>query len=202
MRHPSAFLGGFGDWLDHLDHGEQAWDTASCGSEADAPIVLGGRIHVHQAGFGLSVPDGWLVFSLWHPGLAAGMDDFDAESRSVVEGQRMTTALLAGDVADRRRNVYVDTWLEDDLTLADLAVGRRKSDEEHYAHVRREPILLPSGSSLRSFLLQGPEGSEEGTTFEWVHHGRYYLLDCVASTRHDDLWLAIAETFEFLPEEE
>ena len=203
MRRLLAFHEEFGDWLDHLDRsaaGDQVWATAPCGSEADAPIVVGGRIHVHRAGFGLSVPDDWLAFDLWHPDLAEALVDFDDESRSVVEGQRLTTALLAGDLADWRDNVYVDTWPEDDLTLADVAVIRKDSDEKHYADIYREPIVLPSGSAHRSCLSQGPEGSEEGATFEWMHHGRYYLLDCVADTRHDDLWLAIAQSFEFLPE--
>ncbi len=129
------------------------------------------------------------------------MEQFDDESRSVIAGQQMTTALLAGDPADWRNNVYVDTWPCDEMTLADLAVMRKESDEEYYAAVRREPIVLPSGNALRSFLSQGPAGSEEDATFEWLHRGWYYLMDCVAATRRDDLWLAIAESFEFLPTE-
>jgi hypothetical protein len=159
---PAGFLRAFDQWLDSLGHsafGERASGTAPSIDDPNAPIVVGGHIHATQAGFGLSVPDDWIAFNLWHPGLPAALDEFDDESRSMVEDQRTSTALLAGDLAAWRDVIYVDRLPADLLTLSDVAAMEKESDEESFADIRRERIILPSGEAQRSFPSQDPEGS-------------------------------------------
>jgi hypothetical protein len=115
----------------------------------------------------------------------------DEEPTSQAEdGAAEFWAALAGD--DDASIEALGLTLQDEA--AETAQGLRESDYE----VTLDSVRLPAGEASH---IDGTGGSWEISIFVLARDDRFHYLECGHADRHDDQWLEVAESFEFLQTE-
>jgi hypothetical protein len=188
-------------------------------------VGSGGRVDAPTAGFSLALPPGWL----W---VVPESSDAEALSTRVVEADPERGPVVAGLLSALPcTHTYLFDLVSvaparADRPLAETCtVGMRRTEGESIEELlnlnanavrqRRRgeatvtfPVELPAGSAGRLDTVQQFEGVDlgddvhHGSMYFWVEDDREYTLSCLDVEPHPDHWLAIAETFEFLPVEE
>ena len=163
------------------------------------PVIDAGRIVRSEEGFAVTFPDDWTVreptpegvdsvLSGSDPGVPEGTD-FVLLAYSAVGGQVCTIL----DVT-RTQRANPD-WTSPD----DAVAGDRKAFESDPTTVDVDSgfVDLPSGQAAYTGHLV--EDGLYSRSYYLVSGDSWYVLGCASRDRPADRWLAIAETFEFLP---
>ena len=183
----------------------------------EGPVSLGGRVEVPEMGYALTAPDEWITI---HPtaddadaiidSLSAIDPDLAATTEQALAGGVNFSLLTFGEVdADStfRENCNVLDYPAADAPLEDILAAEAAAFVEMGDRLASGPettiLELAAGEVGRiDYGLQYP-------TLESIHAAYYYsdgttshLLTCTGLERPEDDWLSIAETFEFLDDEE
>ena len=174
---------------------------AATGAIPSSPVTGGGRIERPTDGFAVRVPDDWTVENV-----DAVTDAWLDGSLSPGERALRTTLFWADDpngdvsvrVADITREGQATGWASVDAATAAFDCGI----ERHPAVIASETevVELPAGR-----VGHNTSTHEGGYTFEDYYFsdmGRWFRLRCESGAPPSDACISIAETFEFLPEEE
>ena len=178
----------------------------------DGPVGLGGRVEVAEAGYAVTLPQGWLHI---RPS-DSDVDTIVEQVAGVVPELGPTIAqalagglgfsLLAFDSevqAGFTENCNVLDRLSDSLSIDDIGAEEVAKLDGFGDLIVGEPelsfVALPSGRAARLDLnLQLPEFVTASTSYlltdgVWIH-----TLTCTDLVRPDDGWLSIVQTFELL----
>jgi hypothetical protein len=154
---------------------------------AQPPVIsftaLDQRVEAPEAGIAVAFPDDWAV-----------------EVRPIVQAEFISDAVLSGEapgggscevvVQDGGTWSSIDDWAEQVLeTFQDFGAADSTT------------LRLPVGDAIR-IDLEVPEEGFSGASYMLSDGTTFYGLLCRASDPPEDRWLSIAETFEFLPEED
>ena len=188
-------------------------------AQSPAPFGLGGRVEVPEAGYALTLPDGWAYL---RPAIEdaeslaaiieAELQDPDLAARLVVLATEMRPddIMLLG-MAPGYGNCFIRSTPSNGLALDGLVAADLPEPLAEGDLIRREPtvtyLALPAGAAARIDVSEDVGGapSDHVETSEYVITDgiTQWRLTCSGLVQPDDDWLSIAETIEFLsPEEE
>ena len=185
------------------------------------PVVIGGRIEIPEAGFAIEVPDGWMGADLGHPDLIPQLETMGETGSWLVDalgghlGASFDDRLTAGQEMVLWASPTDGGPLHDQhceaFTRASSTDSVSKLVEVNAAHYADDPtqrwrqIELPAGQVARVDFEWSP--TAYGSDYVYLNGAQSVTLSCIhgvpvesvdaAATRSS--WLAIAETFEFLP---
>ena len=196
--------------------------------EPSPPPWFGGRVEMPEHGFAVILPDDWVAFDtgadvdgqveaaqtrltglpesefadlrmVVTDALAEGFQLFALEfSEQVIQGQVEAHSCIFTVLPDVARQL--DEAFMDRLFLT-VANNELVTDVE-----RPTPVNLAAGPGwMLAAMSQNPYDADDwGPTVIYVAEGGddAFSVVCTGPVRPDDDWLSIAETFEFLPEEE
>ena len=191
--------------------------TSALLAQSPAPFGLGGRVEVSGAGYALTLPDGWAYLRPTTDDdgtlavfIEAELEDQDLAMRLVVLAAEMRPddITLLG-MGEGRGNCFARSTPSGGLTLESLVAADLPMPLAEGDFARSEPtvtyLTLPAGAAARIDISEqtGTAPSEHVETSEYVMTDgiTQYRLRCSGLERPDDDWLAIVETFEFLPPE-
>jgi hypothetical protein len=188
------------------------------------PVVIGGRIEVPDARFAVELPGDWLAADLSHvdvvprlesmgevgSGLANALDGHlgsSFEDRVELGHEMLLWASPAGEGPENRQHceAYV---LKTVLTSIGQFVELYSSHAKEDPSQTWERLDLPAGHAARNDYRWSP--TSFGSDYTFFDGRRFVTLSCVQGipvegvdeAARRDAWLSIAETFEFLPDEE
>ena len=198
---------------------------AMAGSRASpAQVGIGGRVEAPKAGFALTLPDGWL----W---AATESSDFEALSALVIGTDAERGPAVAGLLSALPCThtylfdlVAVAPVLKGEAVAETCSVGISPATGESMEEIlelNMVPTISLGGEARTSYPVDLPAGTagrvdsvhvldvetlgdvmHYGSRYFWLADGRQSMLSCLDVLPHPDHWLPIAETFEFLTEEE
>jgi hypothetical protein len=159
-------------------------------SPSSSPTAPEPRAEINGVGFGVTFPEGWLV------------ETRGGESQAVsADG-----SALCQPNAERS-----DEPIDDPAAFLDkvAAMVPNFSDGEPMPVIETSEIELPAGRAVRFIadyaldddLVEGYD-ARYATTYILTDSHTLLFLGCWAPERPDDDWLSIAESIEFLPEEQ
>lgn len=169
---------------------------------AVGPMLGGGRIERPADGFAITFPDDWMVEEVGPDMRHQCVNDCDPE------GPLLQRFVVWADqpAGDGACTVIDFTELARESppweTLVEATEGR-------WLGWKQDPTVLRPGYAFMD-LPAGRTGLLRATDKDGsVRHGyvftdaeAYFLLECWSAAPPDDRWLSIAETFEYLPEQE
>jgi hypothetical protein len=188
-------------------------------------VGIGGRVEVAEAGFAVTLPDGWLwatTSSSDSAELSTLVDAADPERGPSLSAVLTELAaydsvpdlyvlapvgpdrpIVAESCAATVRLVSGDS-LEERMAVNEAGVSNKPEASVTGTHI----VDLPAGEAGRLDYVEPMEFTDMGVVT--IHGSMYFLtgetweygLTCLAAAAPDDRWLSIAETFEFLPAEE
>jgi hypothetical protein len=177
------------------------------------PPWFGGRVEMPEHGFAVTVPDGGFAFDLTgdiytqalsvmaslNPG--ASEDDLDATARawSDLLQERMEGQLMVAS-PQSACGIAVGPALEEDLDSVAARLYARQSSDESVIHAE-PPRLVDLAAGPAHLATYGRTGEEVALYFGKVANSAYNIF-CYGPERPEDDWLSVAETFEFLTDEE
>lgn len=158
-------------------------------SPSPAQPLAGVRVYAPEALVGLTLPVGWSVsvdYRRADPPLGESMP---ADARWAV--------LNAWDGQEVVNGCRVFRYEGSGLSLAEFAAGLLDPRTE----VTMTPVCFDAGEAIRLELaLDGPEAAQQ---YVFGSDDTFYVLACVSGgSPPGDVWLSIAESFEFLAAEE
>ena len=189
-----------------------------------AQVGIGGRVEAPKAGFALTLPDGWL----W---VATESSDIEALSALVIEADAERGPVV-GELLSALPCTHtylfdlvaVAPLLEGERSAETCTVGVSPATGESMEDIlewNTGPTIALGGEAITSYPVDLPAGSagrvdsvtvfvvetlgdvtHYGSTYFLLGDGRQSMLSCLDVLLHPDHWLPIAETFEFLAEEE
>ena len=189
---------------------------------SDFPGRSGGLVAVADLGFALTVPGDWTVLV----DSDAATDVWLASAEEVAGGQLVETyqAMLANGVTlgmyAKAPTVEADEVADCTVTITPNPSGLDVEEilALNTASIRAHPAIVGEPSSSPIDLPAGPAGKmshalqfddpgatgREITVVTYIFPalGRVYALGCSGFGSSDDDWLSIAETFEFLPNDQ
>jgi len=184
-------------------------------------VSSGGRVEVPEAGFALTFPEGWVLLtreSLFDESVLEGIEQADPAYWELV--REPAARLEAGDAL--KLFATPSDYADYTSTIPACSVVLQPSEGATLAEVVEAQVWLIE-TQMSDFLVFGPEVQEvalsagEALRIDIAHSvgtggwaSNYFIADdsvvygltCVAESPPEDRWLSIAETFEFLPEEE
>jgi hypothetical protein len=187
----------------------------------EPPPWFGGRVEMPEHGFAVTVPDGWAAFAssgdpveqarnaaaLIDPGASEEGIDLLAQAlraRQLAGGPLWMYELEAGSLTLPMWGCTVGVDPGGSVVPRDaagLTHARLSSTDGVEGLTPVESLALPAGPAARFSFRLSLDGLSYAT---YVGSGEssFFLFACSAETPPDDLWLSLAETFEFLPAEE
>ncbi len=187
-------------------------------AQSPAPFGLGGRVEESEAGYALTLPDGWAYLRPATEDAEALAAFIDAELGDPDLAMRLVTlatAMLPDDImllgmVPGHGNCFVRSAPSNGLALDGLVAADLPMPLAEGDFTRSEPtvtyLTLPAGAAARIDVSEDVESapSEHIGTSEYVMTDgiTQWRLTCSGLERPDDDWLSIAETFELLPVEE
>jgi hypothetical protein len=166
-------------------------------------IPPGGHVAMPESGIALTFPDGWSVDTKPATGSHGSTAVFDPGLRELVapvvaamppsRHDRCVVADIAGLVEAQ------PTW----ATVDDVVGGYELefAADPRWVGLESSIVNLPAGRS--GHIMRAVKGeSESVSTWFFTNADAWFLLECVTHTDGDAAWRSIAETFEFLPEDE
>lgn len=176
-------------------------------------LSLGGRVEVPEAGFAVTLPDGWVSLRPSRDDIGVILDEVEAQlpelgqTIEVALGSGLAFSLLALDSGSDptfTQNCNVLDRPADGLTID--AVG---ADELGKLAAFADIIIdgpeltfveLPSGRAARLDLgLRLPAFDTASTSYVFIDETWVHTMTCTDLVRPDDGWLSIAESIELLP---
>jgi hypothetical protein len=152
----------------------------------------GVRLGVPEAKVALTIPAGWNVSVDYRPAAPPPGQSMPVDERWAV--------LVANDDSDRPSGCRLMRYPTGGLTLLDFASGLLEPE-----HTTMTPMRLDAGDAIRLDLDLDLDLGDGYVAQQYVigSDDSFYQLACLTEGEvADDRWLSIAETFEFLPEEE
>jgi hypothetical protein len=182
-------------------------------SPSPGPVGLGGRVAVPEAGFALTFPEDWVWVR--HPvpdvdaavGWLAGVaGSADADRYRDLLAMASEAAPVIGTLGFGRDTCFVQEW-EWDLSLGDLAAMMQAwyQGEDAYTAVTSTAVMTRAGEAIRiDYRYSSQDASTDQAQYLYTQGqaGLVHVLNCAADDPPADRWLSIAETFEFLLEQE
>lgn len=167
------------------------------------PIVSDGRIELPEAGIAVAFPDSWLLEAR-PTSQSVGLASFlDPESRD------MLVPVAAAAPAHRHHHCVIVDFAPlvqarpDWSTLDDVAAGFESilGSDPRWIGLDSDIVDLPAGPSGR--ILRDRAGESESVhTYVFTRADAWFYLECVVHSSPSGDWRSIAESFEFLPDEE
>ena len=151
-------------------------------------LEAGVRLAVPEAGIALTIPAGWNVSVEYRPAEPPPGQSMPVDERWAV--------LAAAEDSDTLNGCRLMRYPMDGLTLYEFAEGLLAREQPTIT-----PVGLDAGEAIRLDLDLG----DAYTAQQYVIRSddSFYQLACLAQDELAvDRWLAIAETFEFLPDAE
>jgi hypothetical protein len=178
------------------------------------PVGFGGRVEVPQAGFALTFPEDWVWMR--HPlpdvdaaveALAGVMEPAEADGYRDLLAMVSEAAPVVGTLGFGRDTCWVQVreWGQ---SLSDLAAMMQEwyEAEEGYTGVTSTGVTTRAGETIRiDYRFSNEDASTEQTQYLYAQGPEglvVHTLTCAAEDPPEDRWLSIAETFEFLSEQE
>jgi len=161
-------------------------------SDDPGPVVGQGRLQRPEDGFGVAFPNDWTVFDVTESGSARAWQwPVDAGS---VHRLVLRTESCYVQVDDRHARLSLDAYV--------ARLMRKVWTEPVTEPSHSSEVLLPAGRAWRIDAVH--ESGWHYTEYVLGKDGDFYVIGCGANAweQPEDRWLAIAETFEFLPAEE
>jgi hypothetical protein len=181
------------------------------------PIGIGGRVEVPEAGYALTFPDDW-VYVFPSAADAPALIDLAVEAvpdlAGTLEGvleQDLQFSLMAfgrsnPDAGFTENCNVIDTpgrGLTLNQGLDAEATAFRQLGDQLVSGPDVETLELPAGEAGRiDYGLRFPGYQTEHATYHLTDGSDFHVLTCTYVERPDDDWLSIAETFEFLPDDD
>jgi len=191
------------------------------------PIVIGGRIESPVGGYAVVLPDDWVAVDLTHPELRSRLEPVNASTRWFAEALAGPFGQSLDDRAAAGEDVRLWAWLPEEgpfwlksceLTveaspwesiaeLVEFGTGYVASEPDLHRYHTWSTVDLPAGEAARHDFGWSPTAA--GTEYIFLDADRQVTLSCQDTALEDsdlvasrDRWFSIAETFEFLPEEQ
>jgi len=165
----------------------------------EGPMLPPGRIELPDPGFAVTFPEDWQVrepTADWEEAWGSSSEGW----RTLVYGRPpgATGPVFCGlvDASAGRgkldRSTFLRAWA--------AAIERSAKDSPEVVDYDGSTISLPVGTVTTSDFTW--DDGLQGTFYNYADDTRWVYLDCRSQEPTDDRWLSIAETFEWLPEEE